>query len=365
MSDDQKNPWLDQTRRRIEGEVRAAWARNECVFMRTPADLAADRWREADDARDGKHSPISFGIPQVDLAIDTLAGSKLMVVLGRPSEGKSLLLYQLAREKSREIIRKTQEAGKPWYEYEEYVLFVGMEESGAEISRLVAGDTHSAVDLHSGQVTHEVLRERASAALETPLYVLNETRADVWGAAYQSATLTGEAIWEEIQAMYRATGRMPGLVLVDYLQLLGLEASDQRHEVAKNARALRQLSRDLRVPVVLASQARRVVDSASREGYPPIPEVGDSEWSAVPEQACDILASLTRPARWPDKLQTKLGGKFAPYRTQPGREYDITEGLVLFQLLKQKGRPGRRRFMLQHDFGTNMLRLAKDREGRA
>ncbi|MBK6639655.1 MAG: hypothetical protein IPG34_19730 [Rhodocyclaceae bacterium] len=298
--------------------------------------------------------------------MDTIAGPKFVVVLGRPSEGKSLLLYQFARQECAAIQQRAADRGVHWVEGGEYVLFVGLEEDGAEVSRLVAGDQHGPVDYALGLVGEDVLRAEARNAVDVPMYVMNEHRANVWGSEFASAALSGEAIWEDIQALYRSTGLKPSLICVDYLQLLGLEASDQRHEVAKNARACRLLARQLAVPVVLASQARRAVDSSAREGFPPIPEIGDSEWSAVAEQSCDVLMSLTRPARWPEKLVKKYTDDgYGPWPFRSDITYDVTEDLVLLQLLKQKGgRRGRSRFMLSHDFATNKLRSAIPREER-
>lgn len=94
-----------------------------------------------------------------------------------------------------------------------------------------------------------------------------------------------------------------GLVVIDYLQLVGTsgDAQNREQEVAQVSRALKALAKDLRLPVIAVSQLRRTAqDLESQE-----PRLSDLRESGALEQDADVVAFLHR-ARADDKAQIKL-----------------------------------------------------------
>ena len=102
------------------------------------------------------------------------------------------------------------------------------------------------------------------------------------------------------------------LVVVDYLQLLhGAGRSDTRtNEISQISRALKELARELNVPVVAAAQLSRAVETRN----PHIPMLSDLRESGSIEQDADIVMFIyredvyTRSNDWQDQPPDEPGG---------------------------------------------------------
>lgn len=86
-----------------------------------------------------------------------------------------------------------------------------------------------------------------------------------------------------------------GLIVIDYLQLLSgsgsAQASDNRqNEISEISRMLKNLARELNVPVICASQLSRRVEE--RQGHRPM--MSDLRESGSIEQDSDIIMFLLR-----------------------------------------------------------------------
>jgi len=102
------------------------------------------------------------------------------------------------------------------------------------------------------------------------------------------------------------------LVVVDYLQLLhGAGRSDTRtNEISQISRALKELARELNVPVIAAAQLSRAVETRN----PHIPMLSDLRESGSIEQDADIVMFIyredvyTRSQDWQDQNPGEPGG---------------------------------------------------------
>ena len=102
------------------------------------------------------------------------------------------------------------------------------------------------------------------------------------------------------------------LVIVDYLQLLhgGGRADTRANEISQISRALKELARELNVPVIAAAQLSRAVETRS----PHIPMLSDLRESGSIEQDADIVMFIYRedvyatPEDWQNQHPDEPGG---------------------------------------------------------
>ncbi|MBI4099454.1 DnaB-like helicase C-terminal domain-containing protein, partial [Candidatus Microgenomates bacterium] len=114
------------------------------------------------------------------------------------------------------------------------------------------------------------------------------------------------------------------LLLVDYLQLMdsGRHYDNRVQEVSIVSQALKNLARELKVPVVAASQLNRQVEARGSKK----PQLADLRESGSIEQDADLVMFLYRPEETKDmapgdKIPTKLS--IDKNRGGPLREFDF------------------------------------------
>jgi replicative DNA helicase len=118
----------------------------------------------------------------------------------------------------------------------------------------------------------------------------------------------------EIRAKCRRLQTEVGLdlVIVDYLQLLHGSRTDTRaNEVGAISRALKELARELSVPVIAAAQLSRAVETRT----PHIPMLSDLRESGSIEQDADVVMFIyrediyTSPDEWQQQHPDTPGGQ--------------------------------------------------------
>jgi replicative DNA helicase len=212
---------------------------------------------------------IPTGLADLDAMLVGLKQSRLIVVAGRPGSGKSVLGLQLAAHAAIDL-------GKP-------VLFVSLEMSGQELTeRLLAA--RSEVDagrITTGRLDSDARRrliESQNDLANAQLFIDDHTRRSV----------------VEIAAQARRIQRRYGLdlIVIDYLQLIEPDSPrDPRHEqVARMARRLKMLSRELQIPVVCLAQLNREVEKHG-SGKPKLSHLRES---GSIEQDADVVILVHR-----------------------------------------------------------------------
>ncbi len=113
------------------------------------------------------------------------------------------------------------------------------------------------------------------------------------------------------------------LIMVDYLQLCdpGRKFDNRVQEVSIISQSLKNLARELRIPVLACSQLSRAVETRGTR----VPELSDLRESGSIEQDADVVMFLYREdadqAMWGDQIQTKL--RIAKHRNGALGEIDL------------------------------------------
>jgi len=238
----------------------------------TPIDAVLGKVLERMDAR-MKHEQTLGGVETGFTELDTLCGglhnSELVILAARPSMGKTALAMNIAEHVA---IANRQP-----------VLFVSLEMAAMELAdRLlcsVAGvNGHR---LRNGTISKEDRRRlvEKSAEISAAPLLIDDT---------PGRTLT------EISAVARRQKRRGGLslIVIDYLQLIEPDnPRDPRQEqVARIARRLKMMSRELDIPVLCLAQLNRQAE-ASRDNRPRLNHLRES--GAI-EQDADLVMFVHR-----------------------------------------------------------------------
>ncbi len=225
------------------------------------------------DARMRGENPegaVDTGFTDLDNLSGGLHASELVILAARPSMGKTAFAMNIAEY----VVRYNDVP----------VLFVSLEMAAIElIERMLC--SVSRVDsrrLRNGSVSKEErarLREKASELSTVPLFIDD------------SPSRTVAEIASSARRIKRRQGGL-GLVVIDYLQLIEPDrSSDPRQEqVAKIARRLKALARELKVPILCLSQLNRQAED-SRDHRPRMSHLRES--GAI-EQDADVVMFVHR-----------------------------------------------------------------------
>jgi replicative DNA helicase len=214
------------------------------------------------------------GIPTGFTDLDTMTGglhtSELVILAARPSMGKTALATNIAESVAID-------ANQP-------VLFVSLEMARLEVAQrlLCSQGGIDANKFRSGFLSGDDRKKlvEASARLSKAPLMVDDT---------PSRTVT------EIAACARRMKRKMGLglIVIDYLQLIQPDdPRDPRQEqVAKMARRLKCLARELETPVLCLAQVNRQVE-AGKEGHRP--RLSNLRESGAIEQDADVVMFIHR-----------------------------------------------------------------------
>lgn len=271
--------------------LRQGEALRDFVHIRTLLDNyldAAANPPEKGDAPD----VIRTGLIDLDTLLGGFKRSDLILLAARPSVGKSALAMSFARNAA--------------YGQKAKVAVFNLEMSADQLAqRLLSSE--SGVDstrLRLGEHTESEERKIMSASgrlAECDIYIDDSPTVSV-------GTLRGK-----VSRLRQEKGL--DLLIIDYLQLMqGTETrSDNRvQEISYISRSLKNLARELNVPIVALSQLSRAVESRK----PPIPMMSDLRESGSLEQDADVVMFIYREAYYTQREDWQASNP-----EQPGRAY--------------------------------------------
>lgn len=220
---------------------------------------------------------VSTGFPDLDKVLGGLQRSDFIVLGARPSMGKTSLLLNIAHHAAARMMAGEQDGAA--------VGVFSLEMSHTQLmQRMVAGVSGiNSQHIGTGKLSNSNLEKLAQVAGrlgELPLIIDD------------AAGLTIQQIHSRARQMKRKHNI--GLFLVDYLQLIRSPSvrgeQNRTQEVTEISQGLKQIARELDVPVLVASQLSRNLES--RENKRPL--LNDLRESGAIEQDADVVAFLYR-----------------------------------------------------------------------
>lgn len=216
---------------------------------------------------------MSSGFPTLDKDFMLLKEEEgeLIIVGGRPSMGKSALMFQLALNVSAEL--------------PVHVFSLEMSQESI-VRRLISQMINRPVSaIQMGLVEREILEE-AKEELKKYKYIIDDCSG-----------LSALEVADRARSRAREFGTR--LIIIDYLQLLKTEKGHSKDsEIGEITKTLKSLAKELKCPVVVGSQLNRQCEirGASSGDYRPL--LSDLRESGNIEQDADIILAVHRQARY-------------------------------------------------------------------
>jgi len=241
----------------------------------TPINRALHETFEMLQEIHGKHSGITgvpSGFPTLDEKTGGFQKSDLIIVAGRPSQGKTALALSIARNAA---LHKEKNASVAIFSIEmsERQLIIRMLSSEARVN---------AHELRTGRLHEDKwknLSRNVGRLAEAKIFIDDTPALSILELRAKSRRLKAE---HDI-----------GLVIVDYLQLIqGPKNSESRErEISMISRSLKALAKELDIPVIALSQLNRAVESRGDKR----PVLADLRESGAIEQDADVVIFVHRP----------------------------------------------------------------------
>lgn len=225
----------------------------------------------------GELRGVPTGFSDLDNLLAGFQKSDLIILAARPSVGKTTLALDIARNVAM--------SGIP-------VGVFSLEMSNQQlVQRMLSAE--SRVDAWSIRTGHGLqgtdftaLQEAASRLSKAPIYIDDQAGNSIVKMRSVARRLKSE--------------HGLGLIVVDYLQLMTTQRSydNMVNQVTEISRSLKQLARELDVPVLALSQLSRAVES--RGGKPRLSDLRDS---GSIEQDADVVMFIHREDRYKDQSE--------------------------------------------------------------
>ncbi|MCL5435103.1 MAG: replicative DNA helicase [Patescibacteria group bacterium] len=240
---------------------------------------------------------IQTGFVDLDNVLSGMQASNLLILAARPGQGKTAMVVNIAQNVGAE-------QKKP-------VGIFSLEMSQEEVvDRLLIGQADvDAWKLKTGRLAESDFSKLSTAMGEladAPIFIDDTPGISIAEMRTKARRLQLE---QKIE-----------LLIVDYLQLInpGRRYDNRVQEVSIVSQGLKNLARELKIPVLAVSQLSRAVEHRGERR----PQLADLRESGAIEQDADVVMFLYRPdAEMSNIMQTKL--LIAKHRNGPVGEIDL------------------------------------------
>jgi replicative DNA helicase len=228
---------------------------------------------------DGHMRGLPTGLSELDIKLAGMQDSNLLILAARPGVGKTSLALNIGLH-----VAQTQKKG---------VAIFSLEMSKEElVDRLLV--SHADIDawrLKTGRLTPEdtqAVIEAMGDLAESPIYIDDTAGASILEMRTKA---------RKLKASHNIS-----LVIVDYLQLVdpGRRMDSREQQVSYVSQNLKNLARELKVPVLVLSQLNRMVEQRTSKK----PQLADLRESGSIEQDADVVMFIYQENESDDMLDT-------------------------------------------------------------
>lgn len=233
-------------------------------------DALAESFERLDELqkRAGGLRGAATGFAELDKKLSGLQDSNLIILAARPSVGKTTLALNIAQHAA---VKEKIPVGIFSLEMskEQLVDLILSSEADVDAWRLTTGNLE--------ENDFAKLAEAMGELAEAPLYIDDTPGASILEMRTKARRLQAEKGLK--------------LLIVDYLQLIhGRNLENRVQEVSEISQALKNLARELKIPVLAISQLSRAVESRQSK----LPQLADLRESGAIEQDADVVMFLYR-----------------------------------------------------------------------
>ncbi len=249
--------------------------------------------------RGGGITGVPTGFTELDRKCAGLHGGDLYIVAGRPGMGKTSFVLNMAANIARATLVDPPGGEDPFAPPEERpgwgVAFFSLEMPREQLAaRLLAAESRVDVGrIRSGDIQQEDwsrLTEAAARLGRCPIWIDDTPGLTMLDLRAKVRRL--KALVERGDEDLRAQGL--GLVAIDYLQLMQgrRDAQSREQEISELSRGLKQLAKEMSVPVLALSQLNRSVETRNTKDKRP--QLSDLRESGAIEQDADAIMFIYR-----------------------------------------------------------------------
>ena len=228
---------------------------------------------EAAGKRESGLSGLQTGFNNLDKLTSGWQNSDLIIIAARPAMGKTAFVLSMAKNMA--------------VDYNTPVAIFSLEMSNLQlVNRLISNVCEiEGEKIKSGRLSRqewEQLNSRVRSLFSAPLYVDDSPSLSIL----------------ELRTKARRLVKEHGvkIIIIDYLQLMnatGMKFGSREQEVSMISRSLKQLAKELNIPVIALSQLSRKVEE--RNDGNKRPQLSDLRESGAIEQDADIVCFIHRP----------------------------------------------------------------------
>lgn len=258
---------LDQAQKRIY-DVTNISSVHKFVELKSGLDEAWERLDKLHNSGDGLRG-VPTGFKELDDKLSGLQKSDLVILAARPSVGKTALALDIARQAA-------------VYHNVPVGIFSLEMSSQQLVDRMLASQSNvDAWKLRTGRLSREddfaAIRQSLDVLSKAPIFIDDQPGNNILKMRSVARRLKNE--------------KGLGLIVVDYLQLIATTKNydSMVNQVTEISRSLKNLARELDVPVLALSQLSRAVEQ--RGGKPKLSDLRDS---GSIEQDADVVMFIHR-----------------------------------------------------------------------